>query len=778
MNPRLLRPTASGFNPLQISGLALWLDGADSSSLYTTDAGPVEAVAAPTDISGCVGWWDASDAATLFDADTGSTLATTTVGRWQDKSGQGNDLLQATAGSRPSITASALNGLPALTFDGTADFLRTASFTLNQPYEYLMVFRFDSAYVSATAPRVIDAGTQPSPGRGGEVFRNGTDDIRTFSGSSIVGSAVPSGQLQQYNLWSFSFNGASSRLRYRAGEYEVLGNPGANNGSRITLGADSNATAASFSGISVAEVIVYNAALSVADRARIEKYLQEKYALPAVHAPATATSDPVGYWGDKSGNNRHATQATAGKRPKATVTGLNSRRSVQFFGGNAELLTLGNLSAVFPTAGEVLVAFSPTNDTSYGLYETRANSSYFRNANGLSFFGTFSTGRQAGISVSMPTTGNHVVSMRNDNSGGATQVVRLDGAQVFAGVHVAGYAGGDSHVLGNNNNAAADTGLTGFIGEVIAFPRILATSERQRIERYLAAKWGITLAPTVSNADAQDWVNRVYANGGTVSTSTANAVNSFCNDIDAAGIRDRFYRLNLFAGNSDAALAAARTPLFRGPSLGGTQYGNALDTNTNFVAGDYAETGANGGLKGNATNKQLATGFAPLDASLEGTDSWHHSVYLTQKGSYIFGRLVNRLTFFNDGTDTTSGEDTHWNNTTLIHSNQESSLNLANVTTGMALGTTQSSGAAGWYNNVKVATDLAPMTNGLRHAATYYIFARNFVTNNAGAGTGTIGLFSDDRLGMYSFGLGMDDTQAQAFNAAAEAFQVALGRNA
>jgi hypothetical protein len=30
MNPRLLRPRASGFDPRSISGLALWLDAADA----------------------------------------------------------------------------------------------------------------------------------------------------------------------------------------------------------------------------------------------------------------------------------------------------------------------------------------------------------------------------------------------------------------------------------------------------------------------------------------------------------------------------------------------------------------------------------------------------------------------------------------------------------------------------------------------------------------------------------------------------------------------------
>ncbi len=105
----------------------------------------------------------------------------------------------------------------------------------------------------------------------------------------------------------------------------------------------------------------------------------------------------------------------------------------------------------------------------------------------------------------------------------------------------------------------------------------------------------------VWNADAADWIKRVEANSGSVSTATANAVTNFCNAIDAAGIRGKFYRLNLFCGTG---LNACLVPLYRGPSLSGTQYGNATETNNGpFVSGDYVETGTGGGLLGNGTSK-------------------------------------------------------------------------------------------------------------------------------------------------------------------------------
>jgi hypothetical protein len=106
-------------------------------------------------------------------------------------------------------------------------------------------------------------------------------------------------------------------------------------------------------------------------------------------------------------------------------------------------------------------------------------------------------------------------------------------------------------------------------------------------------------------------------------------VSKFCAAIASAGIRDRFYRLNLFCGTG---LNAALVPLFRGPSLGGTQYGGATDTNVGpFVSGDYAETGASGGLTGNGSSKYLDTGFAMN--TLPSTTSGHAAVYCRNRSS-------------------------------------------------------------------------------------------------------------------------------------------------
>lgn len=89
MSPRLLRPVASGFNPKQITGLQLWIDGSDSSTF---------------------------------------TLNGSTVSEWRDKSGNGRHFAQATALRQPEVTTAAKNGKSAVAF--TNDWM-TGVYTYN-----------------------------------------------------------------------------------------------------------------------------------------------------------------------------------------------------------------------------------------------------------------------------------------------------------------------------------------------------------------------------------------------------------------------------------------------------------------------------------------------------------------------------------------------------------------------------------------------------------------------------------------------------------------------
>jgi hypothetical protein len=299
----------------------------------------------------------------------------------------------------------------------------------------------------------------------------------------------------------------------------------------------------------------------------------------------------------------------------------------------------------------------------------------------------------------------------------------------------------------------------GWIGEILCYSRALTAAERNAAELYLGRKWGITVTqvPSVSNADAQDWINRVYSNGGTVSASTASAVNTFCNDIDAASIRDRFYRLNLLCGTG---LNAALVPLYRGQSRTGTQYGNTTDTNSNFVSGDYVETGSTGGLVGNGTNKRLDTGIN--GSSLSAGDR-HCSAYEMANATTDYSPSVlsgNALATMHGVGPWTTASTYAYRTFNSVGGNITAAKN-----TGYWLGNDTSTTASVLYRNGASAASTTGQSAGGSGNTTYQILG------NAS------GEYSEARIGAYTIGLSMSAAQVSSLYTAMQAFQTSLGRN-
>jgi hypothetical protein len=276
------------------------------------------------------------------------------------------------------------------------------------------------------------------------------------------------------------------------------------------------------------------------------------------------------------------------------------------------------------------------------------------------------------------------------------------------------------------------------------------------------------LRPTQNqHPEAAAWADRVRTNGGTVSGSTLMAVSRFCRAIDAAGIRDRFYRLNLLCGNSDASLNAVRTPLYRGTSRTGTQYGGTTDTNNNFVAGDYAETGASGGLLGNGTSKYLNTGLAL--SALPQVATTHLSAYrgpgsMTNRAMLGAADATDTYNIFRRGDgihQTLLGKVTAAVDTTYT----EPGVNDGGLYTGTRTGATS---LALRRNNAQVAINTTSVTPAAPTSA-FFVFA-----NNA---SGTPQSYFSARLMAYSIGDGLTAAQADSYNTAMQAFQTALARN-
>jgi hypothetical protein len=268
--------------------------------------------------------------------------------------------------------------------------------------------------------------------------------------------------------------------------------------------------------------------------------------------------------------------------------------------------------------------------------------------------------------------------------------------------------------------------------------------------------------------EAAAWRSSVVANGGSVSASTMRAVSTFCASIDAAGIRDRFYRLNLFCGDG---LTAALVPLYRAESRTATARGNATDTNNGpFVSGDYNNTGSSAGLIANGS-KYLATG---LSANAFTASNLHMGFGLLANNESGTGQFPGAIGAFTSplahivsvrrggGADALSAS----NFGGFANNNASAGPTLAN--TNLSTGNIVAAWPDFFINAVatgKTATTSLNFTTTVEH----FVFAVN--NNNTGPTS-----HAEIRLGWYSLGLTMTSAQVTSFNNALNAFATTLAR--
>ena len=274
--------------------------------------------------------------------------------------------------------------------------------------------------------------------------------------------------------------------------------------------------------------------------------------------------------------------------------------------------------------------------------------------------------------------------------------------------------------------------------------------------------------------EAASWASRVVANGGTVSGTTLSAVDKFCKAIASAGIRDRFYRLNLFCGTG---LNAALVPLYRGPSLGGTQYGGTTDTNVGslFVSGNYSETT---GLSTTAGGGQyLNTGLSPNDMALADVQAMHLAAsHGPVPGSDLDPRPIgahgpsDRFSLVLSIRASTAGQ-------LGVAMGRTNQLNSASIPSGAQpsaswIGSRTSATSLVIYKNGSADATLATSVTGIASHAFPFFVGR---INNAGSPLGDSAALPHRH---YSIGGALTGAQAASYESALSAFRTALGRTA
>lgn len=235
----------------------------------------------------------------------------------------------------------------------------------------------------------------------------------------------------------------------------------------------------------------------------------------------TTVSGAVSQWNDKSGNGRNATQPQIDQRPALTSAALNGLNVVAFDGLDDWLTagTAANWAFLHGTGGSEVIALwkvgtTSDPDTLYALYNT--NNGTVNNTGSYIVYDDRSlvprnnsvvyVGAPAGGSMNFYLSGTSDVMLPNQAS---ILNVRIDLANSTPAAKISHFVNG-TFSAGSSTNPDAVTGaipfnalhigrfnsstgfLNGYIAELIIVPSLLNTINRQRIEGYLAHKWGLT----------------------------------------------------------------------------------------------------------------------------------------------------------------------------------------------------------------------------------------------------------------------------------------------
>ena len=254
-------PTPAPFDPSLLSNLQLWLDASDSNTLYD-------------------------------DTSSGSLVAADgAVARWEDKSGNNRHFIQSDSSKRPLRKINQQNNLDTLLLDGTNDSMVGGNYLNLYGSGGITVFIVVKQNSSSEEQYLLNKYGESSGEEGWLIQFLSPSTLRYYVANTSTDSAggissTSSVDVSGYTVLTTkaSYGSSGSVLLYRNGV-------GLNTTGSIPASTTDNnfpirigqyvygSTEGGFAAVNMAEIIIYNAALSDTDRAAVETYLINKWGI-------------------------------------------------------------------------------------------------------------------------------------------------------------------------------------------------------------------------------------------------------------------------------------------------------------------------------------------------------------------------------------------------------------------------------------------------------------------------------------------------------------------
>jgi hypothetical protein len=187
-------------------------------------------------------------------------------------------------------------------------------------------------------------------------------------------------------------------------------------------------------------------------------------------------------WNDRSGNGQNLVQATGSKQPTSGTRSINGLNTLDF---SNDVLSGALTNSIDDCS--VIAVFQPDGVAASYIYANAGlGGSKSRNyllENGIDF-------GNASLSFTGSTDAKIVFGYVTDTGDGSTQGYRINGGDATTGSVDRGVTNQAIHI-GDYNDIGGTSPYNGIIGEVLVFNSVLGDSDRQKIEGYLAHKWGL-----------------------------------------------------------------------------------------------------------------------------------------------------------------------------------------------------------------------------------------------------------------------------------------------
>jgi len=230
----------------------------------------------PQQISGLQLWLDAADASTLFQSAGGATATANNdpIGQWLDKSGNARHSTQTTGANKPLLAKASKNGLNTVFFDGSNDQLVNATQYDIGTNAFTMF-----AILQATSPGGIAvwweqrnvAGLHPRLA----LYYNPSGTNWNWYHNAI-GPTV-AGANNTYTIVKLQRTGTNCSMATNANSYTTVSQPSIVATGDSFIGVGYNNT--QYWKGNVAEVLMYNSVLSAGNQTKIINYLNGKWGI-------------------------------------------------------------------------------------------------------------------------------------------------------------------------------------------------------------------------------------------------------------------------------------------------------------------------------------------------------------------------------------------------------------------------------------------------------------------------------------------------------------------